>query len=1075
MKVKPYIFYLQNTVTGNCMYVDSSGNIQEQSIMAAGTMQDVSMKNAPDGWMEATLGYSRNKTYYGFNRSYSDPLKMVKDAAYIVNSKFYLRSGIETKISLLILKYNQNAQTGDPTYKLYHKAPIDFPQKRHKVAESFQCNLLQGGILQMLKTYENTVFSIPCDGSIPENIKVNMDGMLLQDTLNYAIPSFSQQTDIFWSQLPCNFVDNDGDSISMIHQDQSSQLPYGNSSWYRNNQGYMLSFQKATTVTITGSITVQSIDQKTIAPLMLKVITGTQATIAADDYELLPQSTTGGYTHLVTTPRTYYFTKKIPLKANETFFLIYNNAPSAGQVAIKFLGGNFAVTFPSSAADTAPWCITWYDLFKLLIKNINIAASSQFQTFNFGADSQLLQQKLNLVVTSGDALRASGDPNYQKFYNAVQTNPNFPNVNNTYSFGPVIKTSLSDMFQSYNAVLNGSLGNQTLSGEGETVFFEGKGYVFNSSQDTFDLGEVSDFETGVDIEKLFTILQIGYEEQQYDQKSGKYEWNTTLAMVSPINSIPSKILKIVSRYRADAYGIERLRANVDATSNTKNTSDNSVFIINTDRSNFIYDYFEMNFNSSFPDATNSNNTNMPLVQNNLYQSLPLAVLRSSYFSVNNDPSIMVLSQQALSVSMPLAIAITGNINGSPINLLTGQPADWVTINLFVNGVIVKTWTVTSTSPSTVINITDSYTQVWHTGDNMYFQASTSATGTAQIDSIGLNMNSGYFTSTGANITVEGGASNRMLAMPTIAAPFVSSLPVLSYSFQYFQFNSALALKNFNTLISFHGAMNGTLASPAVQVDMRAYSAPDPLTNIVNISNNVSNTYATGASGAWQTFASVFDFVRNWSQGDIMFLVGSSYSTMQTEFQAIDIKVISTEIKAYALKRVQYDYISGIPALCGFTTTPITLITLGGPVIVNVPTAIPVTTGPGAPYNIEDLTPKQMLLNWGNYLSSILWDQPTGIFQFSTLSKNQYLITKKNGVSLVQNAPVRVSDLDAPLFSLNLASFKTKVPLTFDEMMSRSVNAFLSWTYNGQKYYGFAEDMKQKSTLNEMQQWEALIA
>ncbi len=1068
MKVRPYIFYFQNDYTGNCMYVDGGGNIQEISIMAAGTAQDVSLKNAPGGWMEATLGYARNKTYYGFNRSYSDPIKMVKDAAFMARTKFYLGQGIETKISLLILKWNPNPAIGEGNYKLYYKAPIDFPQSNDIIAEGFECNLLEGGILQMLKTYENTVFSIPCDGSIPENIKVNMDGMLLQDTLNYAIPSFSQETDIFWSQLPCNFVDNDGDSIGMIHQDQTSALPYGNSTWYRNNQNYMLSFQKATTVTITGSITVQSIDQKTVAPLILKVITGTQATIADDSYELLPQSTTGGYTHLVTSPRTYYFTKQIPLKANETFFLIYTNAPAAGQVALQFLGGNFSVTFASSAADTAPWCITWYDLFKLLIKNINQAASNQFQTFNFGADSQLLQQKLNLTVTSGDALRASGDPNYQKFYNAIQANPNFPNVNNTYSFGPVIKTSLSAMFQSYNAVLNGALGNQTLSGEGETVFFENKGYVYNSSQDTFDLGEVSDMKRRVDVEKLFTILQIGYEENQYDQKSGKYEWNTTLEMVSPINSIPSKILRIVSPYRADAYGIERLRANIDATSSTKNSSDNSVFIINTDPTTFIYDYFEMNFTSSFPDPTNSNNTNMPLVQNNLYQTLPLVVLRSAYFSVNNDPSIMVLSQQALSASMPLAINITGNLNGAPINLLTGQPADFVTINLFVNGAIVKTWTVTSTSPSTVINITDSYTKTWHTGDNMYFQASTSATGTAQIDSIGLNMNSGYFTSTGANITVEGGASNRMLAMPTVGAPLVGGLPVLSFSFQYFQFNSALANKNFNTVIPFNGAMNGTLASPAVQVDLRAYSSTDPTTN-------VSDTYVTGASGGWQPFASAFNFNRNWSQGDIMFIVGSSYSTMQTEFEAIDIKVTSTEIKAYALKRVQYDYISGIPALCGFTTTPIMISTLFGPLTVDVPTAIPVTTGPGAPYNIEDLTPKQMLLNWGNYLNSVLWDQPNGILQFSTLSKNQYLVTRLNGVTLVQNAPVRLSDLDPGLFTLLLMSFNTRVPDTFDSVMRSSVNAFLSWTYFGKKYYGFAEDMKQKSTLNEMQQWEALVA
>ena len=241
-------------------------------------------------------------------------------------------------------------------------------------------------------------------------------------------------------------------------------------------------------------------------------------------------------------------------------------------------------------------------------------------------------------------------------------------------------------------------------GEGESVFFESKGYVFNSSQETFDLGEVSDFDAAVDIDKLFTILKIGYPEQQYDQKSGKFEWNTTLEMVSPVNSIPSKTLDLTSRYRADSYAIERLRADIDSTSHTKNTSDNSVFIINTDRSSFIYDYFETNFISTITDPTNVNNTNVLMIQNNLYQSLPTTIIRSSYFSINNDPSIFMLSQQALATSMPLAISILGNLNGSPFNSLTGQAADTVTFNVFVNGVIVKTYTITATSASTAISI-----------------------------------------------------------------------------------------------------------------------------------------------------------------------------------------------------------------------------------------------------------------------------------------------------------------------------------------------------------------------------------
>lgn len=1075
MKVKPYIFYLQDTVTGNCLYVDSSGNIQSQSIMAAGTMQDVSLKNAPDGWMEATLGYRRNPKYYGFNRSYSDPLKMVKDAAYIVSSKFYQGQGVETRLSLLILKYNQNPVPGDPTYKLYHKSPIDFPQKNHKVAESFQCNLLEGGILQMLKTYENTVFSIPCDGSIPENIKVNMDGQFFEDTFNYQIlPAVMPSPHVPPSPnvIPTVFIGNDGDNIGVIHADTSlsGMDQYTNIPAYvQTGMNYIFTAIRPVTVRIKGQIQAVPVDGRTSFGLSYYTsLSQTLAGFKSSHAGSLIVETTDDYAIDLPGATTVYFDRTISLAANENLYIMAFSTAGPALLS-RITGGNFTMQFASIAADTAPWCITAYDLFKLLIKNINQAASKQFQTFNFGADSQLLQECLNLVCTSGDALRASGDPNYQKFYNAIQANPAFPNINNTYSFGPVIKTSLSDFFTSFNAIKSAALGKQTLPGEGETVFFERKGYVFDSSQDTFDLGEVSEFSVTVDIEKLFTILKIGYPEQQYDQKSGKYEWNTTLEMVSPINSIPSKTWEIVSRYRADAYGIERLRANIDSTSHTKNTSDNSVFVINSDRSSFIYDYFEARFISAIQDPTNGSNTNIKLLQSRLNQSLPMGVLRSGYFSVNNDPSIIVFSEYALASSKTLSITIGGYLNGSPANTLTGTPADTITINLYVNGIVQKTYTITSVSAATAISITDTLTRTWHTNDSVYVQANTSASGTAQIDTIDLNIPA-YFDAAGTNIAIDAGASRRMLAFTSVTPTnFGGSpgIPVISYGFQYYQFNSLLANKNFNSTFTFVGEYNGT-ATPGIEIDMYIYSAENP-------ASNFTDSYTKNGTGGWQPFGGFFQTNRDWQLGDIAFVLGSTYGNLTTEFQSLDFQVNSTAIKAYALKRVQYDYISGVPNLCGYVTVPVTITVLGIPFTLNVPTAQPITIGPGAPYNIEDLTPKQMLLNWGNYINSILWDQPDGQLQFSKLDKNQYLVTKLNGVSMVQNANVNMGDLDPALFTLNKAVFKTRVPLNFDEIMRNSVNAFLSWTYNGQVYYGFPEDMKQKSTLNEMQSWEALIA
>ena len=81
MLPKIFLFYLVDTQTGNCYYVDSNGNVQKASIQSG---VDVSLGNAPDGWLNIELSFIRNSTYYGINRSFSQPMKFVNDAAKII-------------------------------------------------------------------------------------------------------------------------------------------------------------------------------------------------------------------------------------------------------------------------------------------------------------------------------------------------------------------------------------------------------------------------------------------------------------------------------------------------------------------------------------------------------------------------------------------------------------------------------------------------------------------------------------------------------------------------------------------------------------------------------------------------------------------------------------------------------------------------------------------------------------------------------------------------------------------------------------------------------------------------------
>ncbi|WP_315823001.1 hypothetical protein [Paraflavitalea speifideaquila] len=250
----------------------------------------------------------------------------------------------------------------------------------------------------------------------------------------------------------------------------------------------------------------------------------------------------------------------ITLQPNEKLFLI----GFAGFGAVEIMEGNLNITFSSRYKTTETWAITAYDLFKLLVAEINKSGSTGQQILNYQAESRLLSAYKNLVLCSGDALRAGNDPSYP---------------------GPiVIKTSLSDFFDSMNAILCASLGNQQLPELGEVLFFEEREYVFYPSEVTLNIGEVSDLGIDIATDYYWNQLKIGYPNQSYDQRAGKYEYNTTAIYGAPIKSI-AKEVDLVSKYRADSYGIEYTRFNSGGKSTTHNNSDNSVFILNIDPPN----------------------------------------------------------------------------------------------------------------------------------------------------------------------------------------------------------------------------------------------------------------------------------------------------------------------------------------------------------------------------------------------------------------------------------------------------------------------------------------------------------
>lgn len=1057
---RTFIFFLQNSASGACYWLDSGRNVRQTPIFD-GLSQDLTIET-PDGWKDMTLGFEKNQDYQGFNRSFSFPAKLIDDAAYIVRTLFNtpLGQGIETPITMTVLKYNDNPNPGDAQYSLYWTGRLDLFNSEDQVAEGFKVNMIEGGAMQLVKAMENVVFELPVDGSIVENIQVYYDGMLVTDTAYF---DFVPGALIYPGDNPVATVQTgeDGDSFGVQLGDQ--QQEQASTGYFQNSGNFAISCAnpsnaagQTTAVHIVGSITVRPFNSS--FPVAFRMWTGTSLSVPVAGGQTHTQSLVPGTqagndnskTVEIRQPTTFYFDKTVDLAPGENLFIMALNDDSAHSTVV--MSGSFQLQYATKPQDSFVWGMSLFDEINLIIKNMCALATRTFQPINVGFVSTLLQARQDLFVTSGDALRASGDPNYQKFFNALQNNPNFPNINEFYSYGPVIKTTLKQAFTAAKVQLMAAMGNQQLSGENEKIFLEAMGYIYDASKDTFDLGEVSGMTMSVNKDYLYNILEIGYDVGEFDQKSAKYEWNTKLTMQFPFKSFTGKTLSLICPYQASAFKQERLRASLDGTSITRNDGDNTVFLAQIDRSKWIYSFFKAYFSSGISDPNQVSNTNLFLQVRKMQQPVMLPNVQGGFFSQGTDPAIFVLNQLTLSgVSKPFYIQLAGTFLGNPANALAGTPADTMTINLYINGVVEGTWTVTATGALvswSIGSLTSAYlTRNWSYGDCVYVSISTTVNGTANVNSGSILIDPGgtYLNASIVGINeYDPGTGWKLIPFANpLAALDGNSLPVVSWGFQYIYFNAIVINNNFHATFSISGYTRG--GNPNI-------SAVDLFFNGISIFDQVIPANNSSTPSPWSYNMGAFN--HSFKLGDLFFIT-AGVMDISTWVTNANLTLTSTQIKAYYLLRKKYDVFTGVPVL--------SLDASGNPD----------TSVAGAPYNVE-LSPATLMRTWFPWLKSMVFDQQ-GTIYFGSLTKNQYMSRTLNGVTITENADVSIGEMGDPMWIPRLVKATLMTPMLFAQAQSGAANSHVGMTYGGAPIYGFGMSLKQKPAFLEAQEWTVMLS
>ena len=185
------------------------------------------------------------------------------------------------------------------------------------------------------------------------------------------------------------------------------------------------------------------------------------------------------------------------------------------------------------------------------VNDLGVGLLSKFYSGTFEAKclSQLEQDGYKLFVTSGDAVRGLSNA--------------------------VVKTTLNSFMDSLYSVMDCGM-EMTEQG----IVLDTKANIWDKDNEVIDVGVVSNFKvTQLNYtEWIYNTIKIGYERQDYDYTNGRQEFAHTLEFNNDL-SVPTNVLEMVARYRADYTGIHLLHYEYVKNNKKDSKSDNKVFFV----------------------------------------------------------------------------------------------------------------------------------------------------------------------------------------------------------------------------------------------------------------------------------------------------------------------------------------------------------------------------------------------------------------------------------------------------------------------------------------------------------------
>ncbi|HUR65468.1 MAG TPA: hypothetical protein VMZ03_03890 [Chitinophagaceae bacterium] len=496
------------------------------------------LPTTPDGWQEKSIKYARNIKSSGLWRTYTLPLKYVKQGAHILRDRLY-RFGTEYKIFQLIHRLAKGFN-GGWVHKLFYLGQLDLTMADDDQETSVTCNIMEGGLIKLFKANESTQYDI--DVNIPEAIDVKMDGLRLKQKASFLLTNGISPNDLK-PNIP-ELVLLNAETVQSLGARSTTRTVATNSLTGGDvfpTKEFFLNPSGATEVKIIYNFAI------TLALVSVGSIPGTHYFFQLHGYdkegirivnEILIDYTVDPialYNHLLTFSGNS--TVSIPAGVTELYLRSTTSLNGDNTLFTYENDGTIDVEYFYRHRTTF---VKWLNPMTLGQKILDKMTSNG--GYGFGS-THLSDKWANLLLTSGDAIRG------------------FTN--------PKIRISWRDFCDSYNVPANVCelIRNNTLR-------IEKKSDAFQPTIQQ-DLGEVK-VRIKTAKEYLVSKVSIGYPNTDTEDVNGRDEFNTTHLYTSSVTS-NSNTLDLVSKVSASMYEQEILRINLDGKTTTDDSSDKKNF------------------------------------------------------------------------------------------------------------------------------------------------------------------------------------------------------------------------------------------------------------------------------------------------------------------------------------------------------------------------------------------------------------------------------------------------------------------------------------------------------------------